>query len=84
MLDILKQDTGVSENKKDGLNVPFLSVEKVPTLQVKDNTVDFDMDVAKVEAEKTGETDATNFDDFQKVSKESVAIKGCVSFYRKD
>lgn len=84
MVDILKQDTSVSENKKDGLNVPFLSVEKVPTLQLKNNTVDFDMDVAKVEAEKTCETDATHFDDFQKVSKGSVAIKGCVSFCRKD
>lgn len=84
MVYIIKKVQDVSEGEKDKISVPFLSIDKVPDLQITDTVLNFDVDADNLKIQKNDEVQEAESDIQKNFYEVNVKINGKVTSQKND
>lgn len=84
MVYIIKQVQDASEGEKDKISVPFLSIDKVPDLQITDTVLNFDVAADNLKIQKNDEVQEAEPDIQKNFYEVNVKINGKVTSQKND
>lgn len=84
MVYIIKQVQDVSEGEKEKISVPFLSIDKVPDLEITDTVLNFDVAADNLKIQKNDEVQEADPDIQKNFYEVNVKINGKVTSQKND
>ena len=84
MFYIKKQVQDVSEGEKEKISVPFLSIDKVPDLEITDTVLNFDVAADNLKIQKNDEVQEADPDIQKNFYEVNVKINGKVTSQKND